>query len=315
MKSFTVKVVGGLGNQIFGYVFGLAVANRLKSNLIVDDALIYFGSNKSRVLEINKLVELDSNLEFKQRKINVFLKKFDSRIIQRIFWKVASFNTFHEDKINDGEFRFKPAQKFYGYFQTWIYADILASNGFDFKFSSKDLSNKFYDFLESNNFLNDVFIHVRLGDYLDLQDTYRIMPEAYFLEAIAAIKTNRDVERIILFAEDRNEVASYYPNLYKICDLTIDKLSGLSDLECFVLLSSSNCIVASNSTYSMWAAWISKNRNGLAIVPEVHYFQPESQMLVDDRWDTVDKKTGAIALGSLKIDDLIAKQVEFNKKF
>jgi len=310
-----VKVVGGLGNQIFGYVFGLAVANRLKSKLTVDDALIYFGSNKSRVLEINKLVALDSSLEFKQRKINVFLKKFESRIIQRIFWKVACFNTLHEDRMNDGEFRFKPTQKFYGYFQTWIYADILASNGFVFKFSNKALSKKYLDFLESNNFLNAVFIHIRLGDYLDLQDTYRIMPEAYFLEAIAAIKTNRDIGRIILFAEDRNEVANYYPRLYKICDLIIDKLTGLSDLECFILLSSSNCIVASNSTYSMWAAWISKNRNGLAIVPEVHYFQPESQKLVDGRWDKVDKKTGTIALGSLKIDDLIKKQLEFNKKF
>lgn len=310
-----MKVVGGLGNQIFGYVFGLAVAKKLNSKLIVDDALIYFGSNKSRVLEINKLVASDYNLEFKQRKINVFFKKFDNRIMQKVFWKVASSNTFHENKINNREFRFKPNQKFYGYFQTWFYADTLASNGFDFKFSSKNLSHEYNEFLECSNFLNDIFIHVRLGDYLDLQDTYKIVPETYFLEAIAAIKTNRDVGRIILIAEDRNEVAICYPNLYEICDLIIDKLSGLSDLECFILLSSSNCIVASNSTYSMWAAWISKNRNGLAVVPEAHYFQPESQKLVDDRWDKVDKNTGKIALGSLRIDDLIDHQEEFNKKF
>ena len=310
-----MKVVGGLGNQIFGYIFGLAVAKKLNSKLIVDDALIYFGSNKSRVLEINKLVASDYKLEFKQRKINVFFKKFDNRIMQRVFWKVASFNTFHENKINNREFRFKPNQKFYGYFQTWFYADTLASNGFDFKFSSKNLSHEYNEFLESSNFLNDIFIHVRLGDYLDLQDIYKIVPETYFLEAIAAIKTNRNVGRIILIAEDRNEVAICYPNLYEICDLIIDKLSGLSDLECFILLSSSNCIVASNSTYSMWAAWISKNRNGLAVVPEAHYFQPESQKLVDDRWDKVDKNTGKIALGSPRIDDLIDHQEEFNKKF
>ena len=310
-----MKVVGGLGNQIFGYIFGLAVAKKLKSKLTLDDTLIYFGSNKSRSLEINKLVALESNLEFKQRKNNVYLKKFDNKIIQKIFWKVATFNTFHENKINDIEFRFKPNQKFYGYFQTWFYADILASDGFNFKFPSKNLSNTYYKFLESSDFLNDICIHVRLGDYLDLQDTYKIVPESYFLEAIAAIQTIRDVRRIILFTENTNEVASYYPNLHKICDLIIDKSSGLSDLECFILLSSSNCIIASNSTYSMWAAWITKNRNGLAIVPEAHYFQPESQKLVDDRWDKVDKKTGAIALGSRRIDDSIDKQEEFNNKF
>ena len=310
-----MKVVGGLGNQIFGYVFGLAVAKKLKTNLTVDDALIYFGSNKSRVLEIDKLVALDYNLVFKRRKINVFLKKFDNRTMQKIFWKVASFNTLHENKINDRGFRFKSNQKFYGYFQTWFYADLLASNGFDFKFSSMNLSSKYYKFLESNNFLNDIFIHVRLGDYLDFKDTYKIMPESYFLEAIAAIKANRDVERIVLFAEDTNAVASHYPNLYAICDLIIDKLSGLSDLECFILLSSSSCIIASNSTYSMWAAWISKNRNSLAIAPESHYFQAESQKLVDDRWDKIDKETGTISLGSLRNDDLIDKQEEFNKKF
>lgn len=41
MKNYIkIKVIGGIGNQLFVLAFGLAVSARLKSKLIVDDSLI-----------------------------------------------------------------------------------------------------------------------------------------------------------------------------------------------------------------------------------------------------------------------------------
>jgi hypothetical protein len=75
-----------------------------------------------------------------------------------------------------------------------------------------------------------------------------------------------------LFVENKKELTDFYPKLLSMADLIIDKSSRLDDLESFMFLSSANQIIASNSTYSMWAAWCVKNRNGIALVPDIKYF-------------------------------------------
>ena len=66
MKDFTkVKVLGGIGNQLFVLAFGLAIKRKLKTKLIVDDSLIHFGSNKSRRMEIASLAFRGFDIEFK----------------------------------------------------------------------------------------------------------------------------------------------------------------------------------------------------------------------------------------------------------
>jgi hypothetical protein len=100
-----------------------------------------------------------------------------------------------------------------------------------------------------------------------------------------------------------------------MADLIIDKSSRLDDLESFMFLSSANQIIASNSTYSMWAAWCVKNRNGIALVPDIKYFHQNSQKLVDDRWDKVDTSTGGIIRGKFNIERHSRLENQFNLKF
>ena len=70
MKNFTkIKVIGGIGNQLFVLAFGLAVSMRLKTKLIVDDSLIHFGSNKSRRMEISNLIFNGFDIEFSSNKL------------------------------------------------------------------------------------------------------------------------------------------------------------------------------------------------------------------------------------------------------
>ena len=54
-KLVTVRIIGGLGNQLFILFFGLAVSTVLGSKLLIDDKLIVFGSNSDRKIEILNL--------------------------------------------------------------------------------------------------------------------------------------------------------------------------------------------------------------------------------------------------------------------
>ena len=95
MKNFTkVKVIGGIGNQLFVLVFGLAISDKLKTKLIVDDSIIHLGSNKSRKMEIDNLTFNGFNIEYRRSKLNklsVFQFNFIT-FLHKMFWKVSKLN-------------------------------------------------------------------------------------------------------------------------------------------------------------------------------------------------------------------------------
>jgi hypothetical protein len=85
VKNFTkVKVLGGIGNQLFVLAFGFAVSMRLKTKLIIDDSLIHFGSNKSRTMETSSLVFNGFDIEFKSSKLSKLLNQ-KSNIKQKFY--------------------------------------------------------------------------------------------------------------------------------------------------------------------------------------------------------------------------------------
>jgi hypothetical protein len=74
MKNFIrVKVIGGIGNQLFGLAFGLSVSEQLKTKLILDDSLIHFGSNKFRRMEITNLIFDKFKIEYKSYRLSKLL--------------------------------------------------------------------------------------------------------------------------------------------------------------------------------------------------------------------------------------------------
>ena len=68
MKNYIkVKVIGGIGNQLFIFIYGLAISEQLKTKLIIDDSLIHFGSNKSRKMEMLELTTTEPSDSFRKQ--------------------------------------------------------------------------------------------------------------------------------------------------------------------------------------------------------------------------------------------------------
>jgi hypothetical protein len=310
-RKFTVKVVGGLGNQLFGLTFGLLVAGKMNAELNIDGSLIKYGSNMERKLQITNLDLNCKNVKY----VNKFLTKvnINSKLLKKVMWKMATHKNQKESEIQSPFFKFTNNQKFVGYFQNWLYADILHQQGFNLL--PKTLLNEDSSFRKLVNVSKDIFVHIRLGDYLQFPNLYTIVPESYYVNGIKAINLEKSNGKIVLFVENKKELTDFYPKLLSMADLIIDKSSRLDDLESFMFLSSANQIIASNSTYSMWAAWCVKNRNGIALVPDIKYFHQNSQKLVDDRWDKVDTSTGGIIRGKFNIERHSRLENQFNLKF
>jgi len=319
MKNFTrVKVIGGIGNQLFVLVFGLAISHKLKTKLIVDDSIIHLGSNKSRKMEVANLMFNGFNIEYRRSKFKGFFVWHFELItfLNKILWKFSKLNRslIFEDSLSKLQFKFTKGKSFSGYFQDWFYADYIYESNSSFSFDLVDPSAKYIDLLNKAEQSKPTFVHVRLGDYLNFPETYTILPEYYFLDSLKYLNVNVNSE-IWLFTENFNQSKEFYPELVEKVFKVIDKESGLSDLESFKLLSKATKLVASNSTFSMWAAWFVNKYGFSAVVPMGAATKDSDFQLADERWDRYDLETRVIIPGSKLSSGYLEKKREFLSKF
>jgi hypothetical protein len=317
MKNFThVKAIGGIGNQLFVLAFGLAVSKRLKTQLVIDDSLIGFGSNKSRKIEITNLIFNEFQIEFANNNLFNLLFRKSNPVLQKTLWRFCSLNRkiITENIQSKPQFKFASGQTFSGYFQDWFYADYVYELNSSFDFNLKNPSSVYLNLIKDTAQSKTIFVHVRLGDYLNFPNIYSILPENYFLDSLKHLGSSNN-EKIWLFTEDLEQVKKFYPELIKKVDKVIDRNIGLTDIESFKLLCQGTKLVASNSTFSMWAAWF-VNKNGFsAVVPLQMGVKGGSESLIDERWDRYDLEKKVIIPGTKSNARYLEKKAAFLSKF
>jgi hypothetical protein len=310
----TVHLLGGLGNQLFGLHFGASVSFRLKNGLQLSDSMIPLGSNKSRTLQVSnfKLNDLDISYRRNNGKIFNNLKHFS--LVRKFRW--IFFNRIQkpvtEKETQHINFKFKPGQKFIGYFQDWFYADFLYENGF--KIQSKitsEYTSELINLLGNNEI---ICVHVRLGDYLEFPNIFKILPEDYFIESINFISKGRNF-KIWIFVEDQIQAAKYYPKLIFQADKVFDRTAKISDIESFAILAESKYLIASNSTFSLWAAWLVNKNNGTVVVPKQLCIQGVPDALADSRWHRCDLSSMEIESSIQNLNLFAEKKADFLNRF
>ena len=315
-KLVTVRIVGGLGNQLFVLFFGLAVSKVLESKLLIDDKLIVFGSNSDRKIEILNLKFGRIQFQFKKSYFQPRTLIKQSLIVRRVLWHIFNSQRYlvGEKMVADANFKFKSGQTYSGYYQDWFYADyIYETKGKLFVEALKPSIS--YEKLRSELKHNrPICVHVRLGDYLNFPEIYSILPEYYYLDAIKHLNSSKKLP-IWIFIEAKSELATHYPNLLALTDKVIDRDAEVSDSESFALLQESQAIVTSNSTYSLWAAWFGEKNGANVVVPLQMGVKEGQDDLTSARWDRYDLIRKEIIPKSNQEDSYILKKREFEGKF
>ena len=315
-NSIVVNAVGGLGNQLFVTFFGLAVSLTLKSNLIVDDKLIGFGSNPKRQLEVSKLNFGDLKIKYRLNYFNTFEIFKKSRFFRKILWLIfrMKIGSVNEVDVFNSKFKFETGQVFSGYFQDWFYPDLVydLNSGLELKIQSPSLNLQ--KLILDYNAMNTICVHVRIGDYLNFPEIYTILPERYFLESINHLKSSNKT-KIWTFIEDSSQLSKFYPKLFEVSDKVLDQKSGVSDVESFYLLASSNRLIASNSTYSLWAGWFVEKNGFEVVVPMQLGIKGGAKNLISSRWARYNIDTNEIMPKSLSKGKYDLRISEFYNQF
>ena len=239
-----ILVKGGLGNQLFC----LLQAYRLKCSFEDSEVALNitgYSINKSRLdrsFLLNKLYpEISDEFHLVSNKSSIF-NFFLAKVFEKFFAKSCK-KRIYGDKVFKLRLWFK-SYLYSGYFQK------IDNTQLDLK-ALKILKRKLFPFisaLEKNNYLA---IHLRRGDYLNKKHSiHGIIQEKYLLSEAKRLLKKCYFEGITIFTDSPELVdLLMYKKIHK--NIILD--SGGEPTEVLKRMANHKGIIASNSTFSLWA--------------------------------------------------------------
>lgn len=277
MKKTTVKVMGGLGNQLHCYAFGKAVSNQNKTQLVVDSQSGYWNDQYNREFLLNLFPNYNAiNLNLKesqQAKIIFKLKKkfflLLSNLLPLRFKLIIKENKnpyhFQKELISTSVY----FNSYYeGYWASYKYYDLI----------KEDLRKEFLPPIPDQPEVLKVAhkikesescaIHIR--SYQEESGIERINLKKYYRDSIFEIKKYFPNINFFIFSDNHHFAKNLLEDLidehFNFVELKISQgnIQSLNDF--YLIYICSNAIIG-DSTFSWWASWLSDNTKRHVIAP------------------------------------------------
>lgn len=283
------RIIGGLGNQMFQYAAGLALATLKQTELKVDLSGFEKGAENmvtSRDFGLDRfvmpLVPANTN------EIQAFRKKSHtkvSRTLQRFFpflYKRIYFSESGTD-FHPGFFQCPDQAYLEGYWQSEKYFKGIEADlreAFVFK---KEITEPVSHLSENITSVNSVSIHVRRGDYLKLQHVYEVCSADYYMKAVQLLSEKVSGSLVLFVFSD--DIDWCRENLKFQADLHFIQTGDLYQ-DLFLMSQCRHHIIA-NSSYSWWGAWLNAHTDKIVIAPKTWYRHKQSPDIYPQNWMTI----------------------------
>lgn len=272
MKKVVVALQGGLGNQMFQYAAGRAVALRSGVPVVQDlRLLLHQGKHAYGLGEFR----LGAQPELITEGPPPWGKGYPRRLIHRLMGGTAYFR--EAGFPYDGRIlRVKPAVRLEGYFQSERYfaaiADVIRAD-----FTVRAEPEAEIDALAGRLLPagRTISLHVRRGDYTTPQvlAVHGLMAADYYHRALrVALGHAGGGLTVCVFTDDPGWARAHLPLPAGTRFISEHTRSALHDL---VLMSRCSHHITSNSSFSWWGAWLNPRPSKIVITP-AQWFQPTS---------------------------------------
>jgi hypothetical protein len=225
-NSKTVKLKGGLGNQLFQYSFALFLRKKFDTEINLE--ISWYKEQDFRKFELNNLLLnnefslIESAPSYLNNKINncFFSEKLVTFLIKRNYYLPLNF--------------------FDGYWQEIFFASFLKNiNLFKPDLLKKKINNGYY------------VIHIRRGDFLKSK-AHLVLSDEYYLKYVDFFRD----KKLYIISEDEEHAVNLknkikFDSEYYKCDA----------LEAFNVIYNACGGISSNSTFCWWPIFLSENRN------------------------------------------------------
>jgi hypothetical protein len=261
-----VKILGGLGNQMFQYAFYLSLANRFKQ--VKADISRFESYSLHNGFELEKVFDIEV-----KKASSFFIKIFDQtnntwkyRKLRRITGaKNAICDEKKEFVFEKDLFNNAKNLMYNGYWQNEKYfieiSDKIRS-AFTFRKPLGAQNLKISNLIQNTE---SVSLHVRRGDYVGHILLGDICDLSYYENAISLI--NSKVTKPIFFVFS-NDIEWCKQNLKIEPSNYISWNQGSDSYIDMQLMSLCKHNIIANSSFSWWAAWLNNNQNKIVIAPK-----------------------------------------------
>lgn len=279
MDKKIVKLNGGLGNQMFQCAFAVALGRKWQEEVFFDFS--YFKETAQGNVIIRPYELGVFNVDCKpalDEDLKQIIDKSERTLFEKVAWdwfKIKKYkpqtNILRQKSAYVFEKKFLSKSDFYyydGYFQNEKYFkqcrnELLKS------FSLKEpLDEQNLEVLEQIKKTNSVSIHVRRGDYVNLESAnslHGVCPLDYYEIAIEYIAKRVKNPHFYVFSDDidwvRTNLKINYP--YTVVDFNQERCHF--DLE---LMKNCKHNIVANSSFSWWGAWLNENPEKIVISPK-----------------------------------------------
>jgi hypothetical protein len=231
---------GGLGNFLFQIAAGQCVAWRDNKEFSCSTQLIHSGHSDISIYYNN----IFKNVKFINDVINFSIHK-------EPFFHYIEIPAVEHNLILDGYFQ---SEKYFMNYVEQIH------KFFEIDDSTKQyLNNKYEDILNENT----CSIHVRRGDYLNLQHFHPVQPIEYYKKAINLFNKNT---KFLIFSNDIAWCKHEFQFLENKFFIENNK-----DYEDLYLMSMCKNNIIANSSFSWWGSYLNKNVDKKVIAPKLWF--------------------------------------------
>jgi len=275
--TITIQIVGGLGNQMFQYAFGAALAQHYQTNLQLDDSWYARlpAGDTSRQMDLMSLKISNTQFILPQKEAFSFIKLTQLKKLLQFF--LPSSPVIHREKkgffFDPSVFTLNSANTknhfFMGYWQAFKYIDAIRGQ-LQSEFQPRAGLNQHYQYYRSLiQSTSAAMVHVRRGDYVHLPAAAQFhgtLSLNYYLVGMRLILERDPNTHFFLFSDDLPWCRKNFPHNFKITFIERGDAAD-SDAQEIDLMTYCQHFIIANSSFSWWGAWLRKNTGGLVFAP------------------------------------------------
>lgn len=295
MNKVVVSLCGGLGNQLFQYAMGRALAERSAAELALD--LKWFSNvigSQDTTLRSYALGAFNLPVSIQYDAPTVSQSKSLLARVMRRFFKARFQSQLNIPVLNESGFAYDPSTLLLsspvwlnGYWQSYRYFEPIANQIREELATPRNMSLGSRDVLDQIKNSDSICIHVRRGDYVSnvhAAATHGVCGVDYYSKGVSLVSKGLSSPHCFVFSDDPDWVRE---NIRFECPITVVDVNGPDDAhQDLWLMAACKRFVIANSSLSWWGAWLGSSDSKVVIAPKNWFLsgQHDTKDLIPVEW-------------------------------
>ena len=279
-----IAFMGGLGNQLFQYSFGLYLTKHFNLKVSYSDFALSVKGNTERRYMLGDLATTTPKRASAQLQIVLI------RLLSYLF---SSLIIFESGSSDSPETRIRKSSKLlFGYFQNCRFADAVKA-----ELLSEFKKSELFAALIPKTPKDEIAVHMRYGDYaknITTKQAHGLTATSYYVHAVQLLlKSEKNYKKIMIYNDEPKHALAEFAEAFGKFEIPVVASEFSSEYEDLREMASSSGIVISNSSFSWWAAWIGSNCIGSTVIAPFPWLASPStydEKLIPINWVVIERE-------------------------